>query len=323
MSSTKVKNEAPRNGRALAGVGGIAKSYLLLVVLSVIWGIAFDAISVALTVLSPINLALLRWFVATAGYLAISPFLGKAKQKFDLKDLPRLLVISFANVPLYHLSLNYGQTAVSAGVAGLLVSLGPVFIVLLSRVSLKEKIGRNLAIALAVATLGAVILSTPDLGGPSGSVLGVLEVVVTAVAYALFAVLSKPLVAKYGALPVAIRAGTIGTLMLLPLLSSSFVSQVSRLPLYGWLSVLYLAILSTVFGYCVFYTLVSHGTVSRLSVQLYLIPIISVIGGALLLGQKVTIFTIAGGAAMLGAVALATRSPQRAPKRRVEEPKTR
>src|SRR5579863_4762689 len=251
MSSTAVgekkqADETPKkSNKGFARISEF-RPYALLVILSIIWGIAFAAISVADQLLSPVNLTLLRWFIASAGYLAIFPFLGRLKTKFEMKDLPRLLIISFANVPLYHLSLNYGETAVSAGVAGLLVSLGPVFIVLLSRVSLKEKIGKRLAIALIVATLGTIVISIPELNGPVGSLAGVLDVILTAVAYAMFAVLSKPLVSKYGALSVAIMAGTIGTLMLLPLLSRSFIAQVASLPPMGWLSVLYLSILSTV-----------------------------------------------------------------------------
>jgi drug/metabolite transporter (DMT)-like permease len=55
-----------------------------------------------------------------------------------------------------------------------------------------------------------------------------------------------------------------------------------------------------------YYTLMKRKAVSRLSIQLYLAPIVSVIGGALLLGESVTIFTVVGGAIMLAAVALAT-----------------
>ena len=303
--------EGSQEKKDLGRSSGRASPYILLAVLSVIWGIAFSFISVADNLLAPANLALLRWLIASAGYLAILPFLGKAKTKFERKDWWRLLVISFANVPLYHLSLNYGETTVSAGVAGLLVSLGPVFIALLSRISLKEKIGRSLAFALIIATLGAVVLSIPSLGGPSGSLDGIFDVVLTAIAYSVFAVLSKPLVLKYGALPVAIRAGLVGTVMLLPLLSENFVTQVSELSALGWFSVLYLSILSTVLGYSLFYTLLGRGSVSRLSIQLYLIPIVSVISGSLLLGQGVTIFTLAGGAALLIAVALATHAPSK------------
>ncbi len=285
-----------------------ARSYALLIVLSIIWGIAFVAIRVADFELSPVNLALLRWLVASAGYLAILPFVGRLKTRFERKDLSRLLIVSFANVPAYHLSLNFGETSVSSGLAGLLVSLGPVFIVLLSRISLKEEIGRTLVVALVIASFGAVLLSIQDLSG-GGSIFGPLEVVVTALFYAVFSVLSKPLVEKYGALPVAIRAGIIGTLMLLPLLfTGNFENQVSSLSVAGWVSVLYLSLLSTVIGYSMFYILLSRGAVSRLSVQLYLVPVVSVIGGIVLLGEKVTAFTVLGGGIMLFAVALATRS---------------
>ncbi len=159
--------------------------------------------------------------------------------------------------------------------------------------------------ALLLAVVGALILSIPDLN--AGSILGPIEVIITAISYAFFTVLAKPLVGKYGPLPIATWAGLIGTVMILPLLSSGFVTQVGSLSLVGWLSVVYLAILSTVFGYFMFYTLVSRGTVSRLSIQLYLIPIVSVIGGVLLLREALTVYTIAGGATMLVAVALATQ----------------
>jgi drug/metabolite transporter (DMT)-like permease len=295
--------------KAFTNLATLTRTYALLIVLSVIWGLAFDAIFVADKLLSPVNLTLLRWFIAAAGYLVILPFLGKTKVRFETKDIPRLLIISFANVPLYHLSLNYGETSVSAGVAGLLVALGPIFIVLLSRMTLKERIGTNLGVALMIATFGTVLISIPDLTGKVGSLFGVFEVILTAVAYAVFAVLSKTLVTKYGALPIAIRAGALGTIMLLPLLPySNFVSQVSKLPLIGWAAVLYLSIMSTVLGYSMFYTLVNRGAVSRLSIQLYLIPIISVIGGVLLLGQGIGVYTVAGGAILLVAIALATRA---------------
>jgi drug/metabolite transporter (DMT)-like permease len=282
------------------------RAYGLLGILSVIWGIAFVAIRVADFQLSAINLTLLRWLVASAGYLAIAPFVGRPKTRFETKDLPRLLVISLCNVAGYHISLNYAEKTVSSGLAGLLISFGPVFVVLFSAASLKERINSRIALSLACALLGALILSVPDLGSAT-SVLGPLEVVLAGLSYAVFAVLAKPLVGKYGALPVAIWAGAIGTAMLLPLLpTSGFLPEVEALTSLGWESVLYLSLLSTVLGYSLFYTLVGRGKVSTLSIQLYLAPVVSVVGGALLLGEAVTAYTVAGGALLLAAVGLAT-----------------
>jgi drug/metabolite transporter (DMT)-like permease len=276
-----------------------------LVLLSFIWGLAFVAIRVLDTELSFINLTLLRWFVASAGYLSLLPFVGRPRAPFSRVDLPRLLLIGFFNVAGYHLSLNYAEITVSAGLAGLLISLGPVFSALLAVTLLKERIGRRLMLALLLAVCGAAVLSVGDLsGGPSP--YGPLAVALAALSYALFAVLAKPLVNKYGALPVAIWAGLIGTAMLLPLISRTFLSEVSVLPVSGWGALLYLSILSTVMGYSLFYTLVGKSGVSRVMIQLYLAPVFSVVGGMILLGESITVETVLGGAAMLLAVWIAT-----------------
>ncbi len=206
------------------GLGQRVKAYWLLSVLSLIWGLAFVAIRRADFELSPINLALLRWFISSAAYGIILIFLGRLKIRFQKADLPRLLVISFAYVPLYHLALNYAETSVSSGLAGILISLGPVFFTVFSAVTLKERITSNIALALVLAVLGASILSIGDLSS-TGGLIGPAEVVLSALAYAVFSVLSKPLVKKYGPLHVALWTGLLGTSMLLPLVSSSFISQ--------------------------------------------------------------------------------------------------
>ena len=155
--------------------------------------------------------------------------------------------------------------------------------------------------------VGAAILASSDLG--STSLLGPLGVVVAALAYAVFSVSSKPLVHKYGAAPVTIWAGLIGTLMLLPMLPfSNFAAQVASLSLTAWLSVLYLSLLSTVVGYTIFYTLVSRGAVSKLFRTALPVPVVSVIGGVILLKEGLSIYIVVGGALLLSAMAVATRS---------------
>ena len=277
--------------------------------LSLIWGLAFVAIRRADFELSPINLALLRWLLASAGFLAVSPFLLKPKVKFERRDLLRLLVISLLNVPAYHLALNFGETTVSSGLAGFLVAMGPVLIAVFSAVLLKEKLGRKLALALAIGVAGTLVMFLPDLSlNSAGSILGPMEVLVAAFSFALFSVLSKPLVTKYGSASVTIWAALAGTLMLLPLLSPNFGAETISLSLEGWISVLFLSLLSTVAGYLMFYALVSRSALSKVGIQMYLIPVVSVIGGILLLQEGLNTYTIAGGAVLLLSVAIATRS---------------
>jgi len=278
-----------------------------LVVLSLIWGMAFVAIKATVAELSPVNLALMRWLIAAIPFIVLLPLIGRPKVRFQRRDLPRILVVALANVAGYHVSLNYAETTLSAGLSALLIAFGPIFIVILSYVLLKEKAGRRIFLGLGLATAGTVVLSIGSIGANDfSSIAGIVEALFTALCYALFAVLGKPLVQKYGSAPTTILAGLIGTAMMTPLLSWSFFSQAASLSFSGWLSVLYLGLLSTVFGYLMFYALVSRGAVSRLSIQLYLIPVVSVVGGALLLAEQVTPTVVVGGGMMLAAVAIST-----------------
>ena len=80
-------------------------AYSGLAVLSVIWGMAFVAIKAVVVELSPVNLALLRWFIAGVPFLILLPIIGRPKVSFERKDVPRLLVVAFANVAGYHIAL--------------------------------------------------------------------------------------------------------------------------------------------------------------------------------------------------------------------------
>ena len=303
LMKTKFPTKGTLQNPTTANAGARIFNYNLVIALSIIWGLAFVAIKRAEFELSPANLTILRWLIASGGFLVLAPVFGRPKNPIKRRHIPRILLVSFASVVGYHLSLNYAETIVSSGLAGLLISFGPIFIVLLSAVFLKEKIGNRLMLALAVA--GAVILSiNTDLSflqitGPSA-------VVLAAFMYSIYSVGSKPLVKEYGALPIAIWVAAIGTVFTLPLLSWNFLDQVSTLSVWGWLSVLYLAVLSTVVANMILYTLISNRAVSRLSVQLYLVPLVSLTGGVLLLGENFSAFTVLGACFLFAGTALAT-----------------
>lgn len=289
----------------MAKLGG----YGLLVVLSVIWGLAFVAIRTAVGPpsyeLTSVNLTLLRWLIVSGCFLAIYPLIVKPKAKLERRDFPRLFVVGLTSVAIYHLSLNASERVVDASLAGLFISLAPLFMVLLSASVLHEKVGRRLWIGVALAIAGAVAISSPDLSFSSDNIVGPLLVVVAALASAIFTVSSKPLVGKYGPFAVAAWASFVGTAILLPLVSPSLLVQAEGLSASGWGAVLYLAILSTVLANLIFYTLVQGQAVSRLGIQLYLVPVVSATGGVLILGESLGPATIFGGALILVAIALA------------------
>jgi drug/metabolite transporter (DMT)-like permease len=120
---------------------------------------AFVAIKGVVSELSPVNLALMRWLVAGVPFLVLLPIIGRPKVSFERKDAPRLIVVAMANVAGYHLSLNYAETTLSAGLSALLIAFGPIFIVLLSYVLLGEKLSRRIFLGLILAIAGTLVIS--------------------------------------------------------------------------------------------------------------------------------------------------------------------
>ena len=191
--SATLKENAKDNRRLWRTI----EAYGTLIVASVIWGMAFVAIKALEPVLNPVNLTLLRWYIAGAVFLILLPILGKPKERINRNDIPRLLLVSFANVVSYHLTLNFSESEISAGLAPLLTSIGPVFIVILSTIFLKEKHEKVVYISIVVSICGAFILLLGALNtGGNGTYSGVLEAIGTALSYTVFAVFAKPLVTK-------------------------------------------------------------------------------------------------------------------------------
>ena len=103
--SATLKENAKDNRNLLKTI----EAYGTLAFVSVIWGMAFVAIKALEPVLNPVNLTLLRWYIAGAVFLLLLPILGKPKERINRSDIPRLLLVSFANVVSYHLTLNFSE----------------------------------------------------------------------------------------------------------------------------------------------------------------------------------------------------------------------
>jgi drug/metabolite transporter (DMT)-like permease len=111
-------------------------AYSGLLVLSIIWGLAFVAIKQADTELSPVNLALPRWLVASVPFLVLPPIIGRPMARFEPeRTSPGCWLWPW---PTWQdTTSNFAETTLSAGLSALLTAFGPIFIVILSHLLLR------------------------------------------------------------------------------------------------------------------------------------------------------------------------------------------
>ena len=211
---------------------------------------------------------------------------------------------------IYNVSLNEGEHHVDAGTASMLLQVSPIIIAVLATVFLSEKFTTYLAIGLALAFAGVVLIGTADSGdGGSRDLTGVLLCVVAAVVYSISVILQKPLVARLSALVVTWLACTVGAIVCLPF-AGQLLEDTRNAPTSSILWVVYLGVFPTAIAFTTYAYALRHMSASSLGVTTYLVPPITIVMGLIFLSETPPSVAYAGGVLALLGVAVARRKPK-------------
>lgn len=277
-----------------------------LVVTLLLWASAFAGIRVALQGYSPIEIAAFRYLVAS-GVLGIVALM-KGSRLPDRKDFLRIALVGGLGIAVYNVTLNYGEISVTAGAASFIISTTPVFTSLLSISMLGERVKPLQWFGMSIAIAGIAVISMGGEGLRFNS--GALLILIAAVSSSLYNVLQKPLLAKYGALNVVSFAIWVGTLLLLPFALNLHHAAV-KASLSETLAVIYMGIFPAAIAYVCWSYVLARMQASRVSLALFLIPIISSAIAFVWIGEIPTFLTFVGGGICLGGVALSMMSARR------------
>ncbi len=266
----------------------------------VTWASAFAAIRVALTAYTPEHVALGRFLVASAalaGYAALFPM-----RRPERRDLPMIALLGFLGVTVYHVALNYGEVTVTAGAASLLLSSAPIFTALLATAFLGERLRVWGWAGIALSFCGAALISVGE-GKGLRFAPGALFLLVSAVCFSLYAILSKPYLTKYRALELSTYAIWAGTLSLF-FFARGFADAVRAAPQSATLALLYLGVFPTALAYATWAYTLSQTPASSAASFLYLVPALAIAIAWIWLGEAPTPLALAGGALALAGVLL-------------------
>ena len=146
---------------------------------------------------------------------------------------------------------------------------------------------RALGLAVAFAGMVVVVLLGSGQEVSFDNAKGPLIVLGAPLAFALFNVITKPLL-WHSPLGVSAAASLIGTAALLPLTSHDVFSTAGSLDVWDWTLILYLGVVCTLFAYVAWTAALGHLDASRAVAYIYLVPVFAVIVGAAALGEEVT-----------------------------------
>lgn len=271
---------------------------LLAISVAVIWGMGFVVAKAAMSHFSPILLMALR-FNLTA--LCLIWYFRPPRELWR-----PLLWISLVSAALqYSLTFN-GLNGIDASTAALLVQLEVPFGLLLAWLVFGERITPRQALGMFVAFAGAMlIVGAPKL---AGDLVYALLVIGGAFTWAVGQVMIKRL-GNLGGFRLVSGVALFATPQLYLaswLLESGQVSQIATASPGAWGAVAYLGLVMTALAYALWYRLLGLYKVNQVMPFLLLLPVTSVFGGIVFLGETLTPKIALGGALAIGGVAMIT-----------------
>lgn len=212
------------------------------------------------------------------------------------------------------LSFFFALTVASAALVSLLLYVFPAIVAVLAAVVLKQRLTRVKVAAVVLALLGtALVIGQLGGGTPLGIALGLLS----AVAYAIYILISSQLTPRAGAIP----ATTVVVLAAAAVLSTIMVVRGPQFPTSpaGWAAIAGLAVVSTVIAIGTFFAGLERIGPAEASTISTIEPVVTVALAAVILGETVAPIQLLGGILILGAVIVLARAgrpallPQDAP----------
>jgi drug/metabolite transporter (DMT)-like permease len=271
----------------------------------ILWGLAPVATRAAVAHLAPLPLLVLRLTVAA---LVLLPWAVPVFRTLRPRSAGRLVAAGVLGLVGYNLPVTVGLQWLPASTAGLLLATEPVWVLMLGFLFLAERGGARTWLGSAIALVGVAVLAGPGTltGVGYHALAGAGLVLAGALAFGAYTIVLRPLSQAYGAIPATAASTVVGTLPYLAFAGTLSAPRLAQLPSAVWGELAFLCLGSTVAGLLLWNRAILSGGATRVSLLLYLEPVVSVLGAVIFLGEHVTLVTIAGGVLILAGVAVAS-----------------
>jgi drug/metabolite transporter (DMT)-like permease len=207
------------------------------------WGASFPVTRVALAEASPMELAFLRFAIAS---MAMAPVLLRIKANFSARDYSLILPAGLLGVGVYATALNFSLSRIGAGPASFIIEFGTPLTILGSALVFGERLGRLAWIGATVGFIGVACIASDGAAELRQMDMrwngAALIVLLAAASHATSFILQKPVLARHA------PSGVVALMMLSGTFAHGSASgfpfhRLAGLSAQGWVCLLYLGLM--------------------------------------------------------------------------------
>lgn len=286
----------------------------LVALLTLLWGLNWPLLKIALTGVPPFTL---RAFCVTVGGGALLALAAATGQRLvpHRREAVALAAMALINVTLWQMLSAYGVERIPSGRAAILAYTMPVWGVALGALFLGEPVDRARLIGLALGMSGMALLVGDDALAIGRSMTGALLMVAASLSWAVGTVIAK-------GFPWSVSLAAMVGWQLLgaapPLIAGAFVFETARWTAPGTEPLLaagYAAIVATIVCHLLWFRILALFPAGIAAISVLMIPVVGLLSGAALLGEPLGWLELAALVLVLGALA-AVHAPGLRPRAR-------
>lgn len=239
---------------------------------------------------------------------------GNALLSFSLKGKPlkNILLLALFQPVIYFIAENYGILYTSSSFAGIIIAVIPIMGLLFDVLLMHSKISAR-QVLCAIASVIGVAVTTIGAKDLNSSAKGVVVLLIAVVAGSLFYVFSKRAAEDYSPLERTYVMFGIGSVVYVVLAIveckgaySIYFGQAIMNPIF-WVSILYLAVVSSVIAFLLLNFGSNYVSVSQATIFANFTTVISIAAGVFILGEGFTLTQAIGAALILISVYFASK----------------
>ncbi len=282
------------------------RGWLLFSAMSVIWGIPYLFIKVAVAELAPATLVLAR--VGIAAVVLLPATVRRRELIPVLRQWRPLLAYTAVElcVPWYFLAV--AEQTLSSSLTGLLLATVPLVSAVLVVTTGHERLGARRVAGLLVGFAGVAALVGLDIGG--GNILAVGAVAVVAICYAVGPFILARHLSQVPDLGVVAASLLVATVVYLPFGIARAAEGMPSVPTV--IAVVTLGVICTAVAFVLFFRLIAEVGPARATVITYVNPAVALVLGVVVLNESFTLITAIGFALILLGSVLGTGRDRRA-----------
>lgn len=276
-------------------------THLLIAVLCLVWGASWVVIKIGLADAPPFMAATLRFVIAVV-FLGALVFFGRRPQPRGRTMWWRVLAPGVFMYTIPYASVYYAAPFIPAALSAVLFATFPFFVAILAHYFLPdERLDIIKLLGLTGGFLGIVVIFLDGLSVPDPRVIpAMLIVLLSPAAASLASVWLKKYLAEVDSVSATFWQMTVGAVFLLPMAFGWEDPADFHWTLATVGAAAFLGIFASALAFVIYLHLLKTQEATRMSLVAFVTPLVTVVVGWLVLGERLGVETLFGGLLVLG-----------------------